>query len=272
MIRSFRARFCAGPFRFPWNGLLVFLLLALCGPDLAAQFKFREPTGRVDPDPLSNMEGMALWNAFQHNRAAGTFSIKGLLVFRPPLAASVDYTVRLDADWRVDHESTRVRISGQDEKVTDVELRRSAEQAILVDYSGEAPDCRDFDESLWQNVIHDGLPFTWTDLMMPYLQWETITYLGPVRYLGRPAHRYELLDTSRDPFPARAVVTLDEDYAAMLRVDLFDAGGSLVQRLRVGGFRKFGDEWMFSELNWEDRATRSSTRLEVSTFVRQTGM
>jgi len=119
----------------------------------------------------------------------------------------------------------------------------------------------------WSASLLDGVAFTWLDLLMPYLQWEDVNYLGPDRYLGRPAHRYELLNPDGGSFPARVVVTLDEDYAAMLKVDLYDSNHRLQKRMRIGGFKKFEDNWMASELNWEDRPARSSVKLNVYSFM-----
>jgi len=67
--------------------------------------------------------------------------------------------------------------------------------------------------------------------------------------------------------PEKVVVTIDEDYAALLQADLSDATGFRSRRMRIGGFRKFGDNWMASELVWENRRERSSIKLEVYSFI-----
>mgnify|MGYP006296417015 FL=1 len=63
--------------------------------------------------------------------------------------------------------------------------------------------------------------------------------------------------------------SLDEDYAAILRIDVFTTPESRTARVRVGGFREFSSGWMFSSLVWENRRTRESIRLEVDGFSLQ---
>ena len=101
---------------------------------------------------------------------------------------------------------------------------------------------------------------------MPFLKWNTHSYVGPTRYLGRPAHRFEVTNPSPGAFPSRVIITIDEDFLALLRVDYYSIDPSPVRRLRIGGFKQFDDTWMFSELNWENRQSRESMRLSVSHF------
>ena len=102
---------------------------------------------------------------------------------------------------------------------------------------------------------------------MPYLGWKDVSYVGPARYLGRPAHRFALVNENPDGSLLKVIVTLDEDYAALLKADLYGTDDKLLKRIRIGGFKQFESEWMFSELFWEDRVTRESVILKVSAFL-----
>ena len=66
--------------------------------------------------------------------------------------------------------------------------------------------------------------------------------------------------------PVMAVVTLDEDYAALLKVELKDDADNRYQTIRIGGFKQLAGRWVFSELFWENRKTRDSIKLFLSDF------
>ncbi|MFO7724484.1 MAG: hypothetical protein R6V45_02960 [Oceanipulchritudo sp.] len=232
---------------------------------LEGQFKFREAPGRQDPSPLSGSEPDAVWEAFHEGRQMGSFSIEGRLVHRPAGASSESYDFTLEGDWGADYEHTRIRLlDGSGTARSKAVLTRSGRTWIL---DGEGNKKKEITEARWGEAIFEELPLTWMDLLMPYLRSERASYLGPDRFLGRPAHRFEIERADGDGFPKRAVVTLDEDYAALLQTDLLDEAGFRRKRMRIGGFRKFGEDWMASELVWENRRERSSIKLNVYSFL-----
>lgn len=250
------------------RGSFFYLVLGslLCLP-AHAQFKFREPPNRQDPGSLDSEDGMILWNWFLTNRAVGSFSLEGDLVYRPAGAPSISYDYLLEGNWTPASERTRLTIREGESVLL-------ASQVHSIDGRTMVSDCREETEPVpvdWQAPLLENLPFSWFDLLMPYLHWDDVQYLGPDRYLGRPAHGFQLLNPDKDALPSNVVVTLDEDYAAVLKVEMYGDGLRVIKRMRVGGFKKFGDEWMVSELTWEDRRSRSSVRLNVYSFTNTPG-
>lgn len=207
-----------------------------------------------------------MWSVFLHNRPVGLFVIEGSLVLRPAQAASTAFSFALTGEWYPGNECTRVILGAPGKEPLEREVAFRKGRWILPDQgaddaSGPYPGVGEMNER-----IHGDLPFTWMDLLMPYLQWPDIRYAGPGRHLGRPAQTYELRNPDPDAFPFRVVVSLDEDFAAILASDFYDADGFLSRRMRVAGFKRFDGQWMFSQISWEDRKARSSVRLEVYSF------
>lgn len=263
--------FATRPFRLPAGGrffiacaLLAFLLL----PSPAqAQFKFREPPNRQDPDDLTRREGTTIWETFQRNRALGDFVLQGRLTYRPPRASSRRYGLRLEGDWTNSTRTTAIRLLGPEGTATTKHVR------IAVSEEGNVVRLRE-NESEWKTAtgsdleanLLPGLPLSCNDLLLTFLDWGDPHYKGPDRFLGRPAHVFVLRNPVRDASPRAVEVWLDEDYAAILRIDVFATPDKRTARIRVGGFREFSSGWMFSSLVWENRASRESIRLEVDDF------
>jgi hypothetical protein len=228
-----------------------------------AQFKFREPPNRQDPAALEEREWLFVWRQFLVNRAVGSFTIDGRLVYRPARQPSTSFGFSFRGDWYTGNESSALTLTHPDGSVTRARVVVIDGAPFREDESG-ALVAVDADQLAAPLV--DGLPFTWDDLLMPFLAWGDPAYDGPERYLGRPAHRYALTNPDAVNFPARVVVTLDEDYAALLVAALHDSDGALVKRIRVGGFKQYAGGWMFSSLHWEHRPSRASVRLDVDAF------
>ena len=231
-----------------------------------AQFKFRQTPNRQDPGALSLFEEKLLWNDFLQARSVGKFLLTGSLRYRPSGSPSTAYEFTLDGDWNSFRHHSRLRMS--DERGTEfsreIVIRDNA--AFLIETTDGcqrevAIDGEDLSAPLIQN-----LPFTWNDILMPYLSWTDVVYIGPDRYLGRPAHKYIITNDSQEAPISSVVVTLDEDYAVILKSDVLDIDDNVLKRIRVSGFKQFGDEWMFSELVWEHRRSRDSVVLKVTGF------
>lgn len=251
--------------RLKRGSFFIFSLLWILPVLVEGQFKFREVPGRQDPARLSGSEPEAVWDAFQTGRQMGWFMIEGELVHRPAGASSKSHDFVLEGDWKGESERTRIQLSGEDGETRSKRILTCAGRTWILDGAGNREE--EITEEDWSEPIFEELPLTWMDLLMPYLRSKSFAYLGPDRFLGRPAHRFEIERTSAGAMPETVVVTLDEDYAALLQADLFDPTGFRSRRMRIGGFRKFGDNWMASELVWENRRERSSIKLEVYSFI-----
>ena len=242
-------------------------LLAMIPGSSYGQFKFREPVNRQTPKTLETLDGQRLWNRFQANREIGKFEVEGLLVTRPAGKPSQSMEFFLGGDWINGMEQTRLLLSKDGRQIVHSEVHSGHSETTIKDLTKDCPKAEIPEKNFFTGLIHEGLPLTWDDVLMPFLHWESYSYMGPSRYLGRPAHRFEVFNPESDVFPAKVVLTLDADFAALLQVELFDVSGSPVRRIRVGGFKQFGEAWMFSELNWENRKSRDSVRLSVSSFT-----
>lgn len=253
-----------GGFFYKCTSLGFLLLLPTLAP---AQFKFREPPNRRDPQTMAETDGRIVWQNFQRNRAVGTFHLDGRLVYRPLRLPSESFHLTIEGVWSGEREQTLITLRNSAGSMLRRKVVTENGQVRLFDVSTANDDepVTLPDDDLQQPFI-DQLPFTWSDLLMDFLHWEQVEYIGPDRYLGRPAHRFALANPLPDTSPARIVVTVDEDYAALLKAEFYSPDNNLVKRMRIGGFKQFDEEWMFSELIWEMRLRRESIRLDVHSF------
>ena len=247
-------------FYFPT--ILGLLLAGVLASTASAQFKFRKPPNRQDPDALSAFDEQRIWEQFLASRALGRFTLRGFLVYRPARSKSTTMAMRLSGDWATSEQVTEILLIDQQGKETNRTIKLSNGLPVSEESCAD-PDPDNVDMG---GTLVESLPFTWDDLLMSFLHWTDITYLGPDRYIGRPAHRFVLVNDESGQLPSKVIVTLDEDFAAMLKAELFNDQEKIYKRIRIGGFKQFSSGWMFSELYWEDRVNRESVRLEVDAF------
>ena len=247
--------------------LLLLASVALLPASSFGQFKFREPPNRQTPDALSGYDEQRIWLDFLSARYLGKFSLNGTLKYRPARKASTSYDFQLKGNWNSKEQLSELKLSRLNEPSFEKTVTIRDGEVFVLEKNGELIDEVPLKDDALTIPLTKGLPFTWTDLLMPYLKWKNVTYLGPDRYLGRPAHRFVLTNEDTIDTASKVIVTLDEDYAVLLKSDVLDKDDNVLKRIRVGGFKQFNDEWMFSELYWEQRQSRESVRLKVSDFI-----
>ncbi len=256
--------------RIPWGRFfcasILGVLVLFMAQTVGAQFKFRKPPNQQIPSALDERSGEVIWQQFLWNRAIGKFNLSGSLVYRPARERSRSYSLSLEANWKPDSEITVVRVANSLDNVVEHTVVVDEDRQFFLQDTECPATLFKLSEEEQQDAIASELPITWFDLLMPYLYWGQAEYIGPERYIGRPAHRYALYNMDTNSEIRKVIITLDEDYAAILKSDAFDLNERLIKRMRVAGFKQFGSDWMFSELYWENRTTRDSIRLSVNAF------
>lgn len=242
-------------------------ILFCCGvTESDAQFKFREPPNRQLPNALDREDGDQLWSYFLNSRAQGMFLLEGYLIHRPAQEASQRFFIRLQGDWNRLHEVSTITLWNESGEQSGQQIRIDREVSIIEYFEESDNSWKRVEEGFMNTSIFPGLPLSWEDFLMPYLRWESVDYKGPFRYLGRPAHRYELQNPDERDEPSRLIAVLDEDYAALLELEFVSKNGNMLRRFRVSGFKEFPAGWMFSALVWENRLDRSSVRFELEDY------
>ncbi len=243
--------------------LSAVLLIPVSSP---AQFKFRKAPNQQDPGVLNPFQEKLLWNDFLQARSVGRFVLNGSLRYRPAGSASRSYQFTLQGNWNSIEHYSRLQLTGKNGVVTEHEIIIRDSRAFRMEIVDGCKREVEIDTAGLSTPLIESLPFTWNDILMPYLAWPNVSYIGPDRYLGRPAHQYIVTTNDSDSPIANVRITLDEDYAVLLKSDVLDKDDNVIKRIRVRGFKQFGNEWMFSELVWEHRLTRESVLLEVTGF------
>ncbi len=121
-------------------------------------------------------------------------------------------------------------------------------------------------KALFEPLI-PGLTYTPFDLQMPFLFWEDSTYEGPDRVKGRPAQVFRMRPPieTREAQPELEAVRLaiDEDYLALLRVELLGENEETLKSFRILNFKKVMEEWIVKSIDLVNEESRDKTRFRV---------
>lgn len=120
--------------------------------------------------------------------------------------------------------------------------------------------------ALFEPVI-PGLTYTPFDLQMPFLYWEEDTYEGADRVKGRPAQIFRMkppadIQNARPELDS-VRLAIDEDYLALLRVELLGEDGDALKSFRILNFKKVMEEWVVKSIDLVDEESRDKTRFRV---------
>ncbi len=113
-----------------------------------------------------------------------------------------------------------------------------------------------------------GINYSAFDLQMPFVFWENSTYEGPGKALGRAAQRFLMSPPPGGSAAAAGVgavrLVLDENYNALLRVDVIDPGDREISSFRVRKFKQVQEQWIVRAVDLLNNRDRSRTRFEVT--------
>ncbi|MDR2420036.1 MAG: hypothetical protein LBD40_01805 [Puniceicoccales bacterium] len=103
------------------------------------------------------------------------------------------------------------------------------------------------------------------DLSMPFLHWETVTYLSHGRVLGRPVQRFSLKPNSsqkwQNPTVASVEISLDTAWHIWLKIIYRDTNGKILQYANVLQLRKIGEVGFEESVDFITFPSRKKVRL-----------
>lgn len=226
-------------------------------------------------DSINPDAGYQVLEALRNARYDGDYIFKFELRHMPRRGQSTLYRGTLFGTWNDAGNQTRIDL---DPRPLGVETTKNGEDRLrLLMQNGTNPwvvrlseSSKSIDqlnqESLYEPLI-PGITITPFDLLMPFLYWENASYEGPKRIKGRPAHQFllsppaDLVDVERGFEQVR--IAVDEDYLALLRVDLLDENANVIKSYRILNFKKVSGEWIVKSIDLVDHITREKTRFHI---------
>jgi len=256
--------------------LSAYAFCALAPVPAHAQPKGRTAPNLQQPGQLELEQGRAVFEAFRERGIAGSHLLRFTFRHMPRRGETEAFTGILYSNWNRSVPALRVVVDDHRDASRRSLLMLSGPQPEI--WGGTEPGKAGTDESdpravrlerLAPEALDDpilpGIAVRPMDLALPFLYWDDVRYEGTQRQRGRPVHTYSLVPPADDPRYAdigSIALILDADFLAILEVRVFDTDGRLARSLKVGGFRKVDEDWIFSWIDLIDERTRDKTRFE----------
>jgi len=246
------------------------LAAALCLPALAPGQRPGRP-GVAEVPELTPAQARERLEAFRMQRLAGDYVLYFDLVHLPRRGEEREWTGILWGTWTPAGPRTRILIQesqagglmkaplqllvqgGPEPRVWKLERRDEVERL-----TGEA----------LRMPVLEGIEYTPFELVMPFNWWEDYEYAGPARVLGWPAQRFRMAapdgGAGMAPDVASVLLTLHDDYNALMRAEAIGAAGEPLRSFRIRSFQKIGEQYIVKTIDFVDEQSGDKTRFEVT--------
>lgn len=259
-----------------WRGLSATALLAVAiacvllpVTQLHAQGSPSTRGGRQPqlPKPVNEAEGRQIIERFRAQRLSGDFFFVFELVQMPRRGPEKAYAGLMWGTWTNEGPLTRVAVWEPEQR------EQTMRQFIIL--SGRTPrawvnqpdgSVRELDEAQMIEPLLPDLLYTPFDLAMPFVYWDA-SYIGPDRVRGRRAQIFLM----SAPEAVRAVrpqwdqvlIALDDEFNALLRAEIVDAGRQVLRSFRIRSFKEVSGQYIIKGVDLVDEVSREKTRFEV---------
>ncbi len=266
-IRSLRYRLPGGSLV---SLVLGFLVLVVCSvhPVEAQRAGGEAPSRFMESlDPQAAAEQL---EDFRNQRLAGDFSFKFVLEHLPRRDRTRYVRGILWGAWVDGTAFTRYLIdpdSGKEGPVDpsgSVELivRSGENGGVWKRSAGKASFVEVPVEKLRDPVV-EGVLYSAFDLQMPFVHWESWSYEGPDRLRSRIVQQYDFRPPTEDYGLQRVRVGIDNDYNAMLLVEVHEGTDTPETAFVVERWKKLQGQWIVRQITLEDAASGDRTRFKV---------
>ena len=275
MISAFRIpRFSACG--IPQVSLFALSLMLGVAVDVSAQSSRKSAERLLEVPSLSEEEAGVFLERFRNVRLASDFVFDFNLKHIPARGRPTVYSGLLAGTWNQEGPVQRVEIAHFDSD-SDAVLNTSLlihGGRLTAAYSAEAIPLDVLtpwkplpEESVATDSLVTGVPITAFDLQLPFVYWESYTWVTSQRVLGRPAYVYDMRPENPIQSAAgvieRVRVFVDADFAALLRAEYYDGAGDLLRQIKVLSFKQVSGQWIPKALDFATAGSREKVRFEV---------
>lgn len=223
--------------------------------------------GPAPARPVNEEQGRQIIERFRAQRLSGDFFFHFELVQIPRRGQEIRFEGSMWGTWTPEGPLTRVAVWGRGRQA------QTLRQFIIL--SGRTPrawltmadgQVRELDQAQMIEPLLPQLLYTPFDLAMPFVYWDA-TYIGPDRVRGRRAQVFLM----QAPESVRSVrpdwdlvqVALDDEFDALLRAQIVDAGRAVQRSFSIRSFKEVNGQYIIKGVDLVDEASRDRTRFEV---------
>ena len=202
------------------------------------------------PVPLGTRDAQALWQDFQNGRPKAWESDFSLQIKNGQKEKYV-FKGSFKLQGSSNCIASYLKINLPNKKALKVLLLLKEKPEVFLSVGGERPRLLEEKDYLKPLLKEAQLTLKPWDLLMPFLKWKEVNYLGPDRVSGRPAEWFSLKAKGFLGGKLQVRVALDPWFKNLLEVQSIQAG-KLWRCLRVRSFQKTEGHFFVKELRLQD--------------------
>ncbi len=234
--------------------------------------------GEIRVNEIDQEEGVRRIESFRNSRLRGDYIFDFELRYMPRSGEDEVYLGSLSGTWNDIGPVTRMDVTVTNTESPEVggeALEAMKSFQLLVQNGRERWVERRINggpievvesADLFEPVL-PGLTYSAFDLQMPFIFWDEFAYEGSQRVKGRPAHLFLMYPPDKvkaaNPNLYAVRMALDNDYNALLRVELINQEDTVYKSFRVLNFKKVSEEWIIKTIDLVNDLDRDKTRLRV---------
>ena len=254
----------------PIAALGVVVGLFFISLNLEAQNKNRQLRERF-PEKISQEEGKKFIEIFRAQRLRGDYCFKFLLEHLPRRGATVCYQGTLWGSWNSLGPVSRfvlepMSLTSGSETVEKLEwIVQNGRDPAVWSRKSAGEDFTLLDDAAMWNPLFDGVLYRPFDLLMPFIYWDEWEYEGPKTIGSRLAQQFLMLppESINTPKISGVRMALDNDYKALLRIEIMDTSSQVLTRFEVESFKKVEKQYIVKRITLGEEETGDRTRFRV---------
>jgi len=222
---------------------------------------------------IDQEEGARRLEAFRRQRLEGDYVFEFELEHKPRRARTVRYDGIMWGSWNEQGAVTRLKILPRDEAggaangLVELIIQNGPNPSAWIrrDSSGELT--RVEGEALFEPLL-PGLVYSVFDLQMPFIYWDEFEYEGPsLVWASRNGQRFLMIPPENSASARQGIkgvrMLLDDDYNALLRIEVIDGDENVMSEFSVERFKKVEGQYIVKRITLTDYPSEDRTTFNV---------
>lgn len=223
-------------------------------------------------EALKPVEAHSFLQSFRAQRLQGDYVFKFQLEHMPRRGRTVRYEGTLWGSSNENGPVTRFAIEPHplnqvNESTEAIEwiVQNGEYQAVWM-RQGSGANFEPIDTTVLMEPLFEGVLYRPFDLLMPFIYWDEYEYEGPKAIGSRLVHQFLMKPPVELNLPQVHAVrlSLDSEYRALMRIEVFDTNGAVLTRLEVESFKKVQEQYVVKRITLGERASGERTRFRVT--------
>lgn len=212
---------------------------------------------------LTTQEASEMWRKFKSSTIAGDYAMSFTITHSPRRGENVEYVGEIFGTRKGDEILTRIRVKKvepKDSPISDFILSNSSRGGIV--WKSQGDKFVEVPKSDWFKPLVEGLIYSPFDLLMPYVNWQSV-YVGGGR-IGQAVYFFDLVPPTKELAKeiSRVRVAITREFNSPAQTEIYGANGDIMKKVTLGSVKKFDGLWVLREMSARDEKTRDKDKLE----------